>query len=502
MSDKSDRYKTMNNELQTNMLKNVRSIYFIGIGGIGMSGLAKVLLEKGYLVSGSDKKKNALTERLEKEGATIYQGHLSSHLAGADLVVTSSIIRPDNPEVQEAKRKKIPLISRGVLLGELVNGKEGIVVAGTHGKTTTTSLICSVLHRGGRNPTMFIGGELNDIGGNSRLGKGEYVVAESDESDGSFLFLSPKISVLTSLEDDHLNYYGSETELLKAFIQFLERLKPGGTLIINKDDSRLDKVLKGSFLAPSQKELTSSSFPLPYGERIKVRGKRKSLYNLITYGIDSPAHLSADKIRLEEFGSSYEVNYRGRSMGNINLPLPGRYNIYNSLASIAVGLTLGIKWDKIKETLSLFQGVKRRFEVIGEKSGILVVDDYAHHPTEIKAALRVAARLKRRTVAIFQPHRYSRTKMLLFKFSGCFEEADILLLTSIYAAGEAPLPGIDGKLLFEKVKKLRRKPTYYFPTFREIINFLKRESKKGDLILTIGAGDINKVGKSFLSSVR
>lgn len=456
-------------------LEGVRSIHFIGIGGIGMSGLAKVLLEKGYLISGSDRKKNTLTEHLEKRGATIYQGHLSSHLAGANLVVTSSTIPSLNPEVQEAKRKKIPLISRGALLGELVNEKEGIVVVGTHGKTTTTSLICSLLHRGGKNPTMFIGGELNDIGGNSQLGKSEYVVAESDESDGSFLFLSPKISVLTSLEDDHLDYYGSEDKLLRAFIQFLRRLKPGGTLIINKDNPGLDKVLKGSSLAASQK--------------------------LITYGINSPAHLLAENIKLEQFGSSYEVNYKGRSMGNINLPLPGKHNIYNSLASIGVGTTLGIKWNEIREALSLFKGIKRRFEVIGEKRGILVVDDYAHHPTEIKVTLKAAARLKRRTVAIFQPHRYTRTKMLLSKFAHSFERADILLLTSIYAAGENPLPGIDGKLLFEKVKEERRKQTYYFPTFKEIINFLRKESKEGDLILTIGAGDINKVGESFLSSV-
>ncbi len=462
----------MNNKLRTKLLKGVRSIHFIGIGGIGMSGLAGVLLEKGYLISGSDKKKNTLTEHLEKRGATIYQGHLSSHLAGADLVVTSSIIPSLNPELQEAKRKKIPLISRGALLGELVNEKEGIVVAGTHGKTTTTSLICSLLHRGGKNPTMFIGGELNDIGGNSQLGKSEYVVAESDESDGSFLFLSPKISVLTSLEDDHLDYYGSEDKLLGAFIQFLKRLKPGGTLIIDKDDPGLNKVLKESSLAPSQK--------------------------LITYGINSPAHLSAENIKLEQFGSSYEVNYKGRSMGNINLPLPGKHNIYNSLASIGVGITLGIKWNEIREALSLFKGIKRRFEVIGEKRGILVVDDYAHHPTEIKVTLKAVARLKRRIVAIFQPHRYTRTKMLLSKFAHSFERADILLLTSIYAAGENPLPGIDGKLLFEKVKKERRKQTYYLPTFEKIINFLRREAKEGDLILTLGAGDIDKVGKLFL----
>ena len=454
------------------ILKRNKRCFLIGIGGAGMSAIALVLHGMGFMVSGSDIKESRYTNVLKNEGIKIIIGHSKKNIEGADIVVYSAAIPDNNMEMETARGKGIPILARSDILAWILNSRNGIAISGTHGKTTTTSLICSLLHRGGKNPTMFIGGELNDIGGNSQLGKSEYVVAESDESDGSFLFLSPKISVLTSLEDDHLDYYGSEARLFGAFIQFLKRLKPGGTLIINKDNPGLDKVLKGSSLAASQK--------------------------LITYGINSAAHLLAENIKLEQFGSSYEVNYKGRSMGNINLPLPGKHNIYNSLASIGVGITLGIKWNEIKEALSLFKGTKRRFEVIGEKRGILVVDDYAHHPTEIRVTLKAAARLKRRTVAIFQPHRYTRTKMLLSKFAHSFERADILLLTSIYAAGEAPLPGIDGKLLFEKVKEKREKQTYYFPTFKEIINFLRKESKEGDLILTLGAGDINKVGKLFL----
>jgi len=454
------------------MLEKVKSIHFIGIGGIGMSGLARVLLEKGCLISGSDQRKNIFTEQLEKMGAIIYQGHSASYLAQPDLVVVSSVISPRNPELQKAKKKKIPVISRGTLLAHLVNRKEAIIIAGTHGKTTTSSLVWSLLRQAGEDPTVFIGGKVNDFGSNGKLGNSKYVVAESDESDGSFLLLSPKISILTSLEDDHLDYYGSEDKLVEAFVQFTMRLKPGGTLIINRDDTRLNKMLKSVPLSSSQK--------------------------LITYGINSPADLSASKIKLEQFRSFYEVNYRKKNMGSINLSLPGQYNIYNSLASIAVGLSLGIEWEKIKKSLSLFSGVKRRFELIGEKFGTLVLDDYAHHPTEIKVILEAAARLKRRIITIFQPHRYSRTKILLSKFATAFQRTDILLLTEIYPAGEDPIPGIEGKLVFEKVKEKRRKKTYYFSTFQEIIDFLKGECRKGDLILTLGAGNINELGRCFL----
>jgi UDP-N-acetylmuramate--alanine ligase len=455
------------------MLKGVKSIHFIGIAGVGMSGLAKVLSEKGYRVSGSDIKKNVFTEQLEKRGVTVYQGHSPSHLNQADLVITSSVISPDNPELQIAKRKRIRTVSRGALLAELVNRKKGIVVAGTHGKTTTSSLIYSILRQAGKDPTMFIGGEVNDLGGNSKLGSSEYVVAESDESDGSFLLLSPSTSILTNIEDDHIDYYGSKDKLVQAFVQFTGRLKPAGTLIINIDDPCLSNVIKNISLSPSQR--------------------------LITYGISPMADFSAKKIKLKQFSSSYQIDYQGKKIEDIDLSLPGQHNIYNSLAGVAAGLDIGIGWEEIKKALLLFSGVKRRFELIGEKSGILVIDDYAHHPTEIKVTLEVAARLERRTIAIFQPHRYTRTKMLLSKFGTAFEKADILLLTNIYAAGENPIPGMDGELLFERVKQKRRKATYYFTNFRKIIDFLGCECREGDLILTLGAGNINKVGRSFLN---
>ncbi|MEA3485112.1 MAG: UDP-N-acetylmuramate--L-alanine ligase, partial [Candidatus Aerophobetes bacterium] len=406
--------------------RDVHSLHFIGIGGIGMSGLAKVLLEMGYRISGSDVRRNSLIRGLEEKGAIIYEGHSPSYPARADLVVASSIIPFDNPELEEARRRKIPIISRGRLLSYFVNSGEGIVVAGTHGKTTTTCLIYVIFKQAGKDPTAFVGGELNDTGGNSEFGGDKYVVAESDESDGSFLLLSAKIAVLTSLEDDHLDYYGSEDKLIKTFREFGERLKSGGTLIVNKDEKNLRKVLKEVSLNSSQK--------------------------VVTYGINSEANLSAYSIKLEKFGCSYRVRYKGKPLGEVNLPLPGQYNIYNSLAAISVGRMLGIPWRKIKDALYSFQGVKRRFERVGEtRSGILVIDDYAHHPTEIKATLKVAKKLGRRIIAVFQPHRYTRTKLLLDKFALSFQKADVLLLTDVYPAGEAPIPGVSGKLLFDVV---------------------------------------------------
>jgi len=455
------------------MLTNVKSIYFIGIGGTGMSGLAKVLLEMGYRISGSDIRENKFTEELRARGAAIYQGHSPSHINNTDVVVVSSAILSDNPELKEAKRKNIPLISRGKLLAYLTNERENIIIAGTHGKTTTTSLVYSLLREEGRNPTVFIGGEDNRIGSNSKLGDDEYVIAESDESDGSFLFLHPKICILTSLEDDHLDFYKSKKNLFNSFVQFVEKLKPEGTLIINRDDAQLREILGKIHLHPLQK--------------------------LITYGINSKAELCADKIRLREFTSLYRVKYKRDAAEEIKLSLPGEHNIHNSLGAIGVGMSLKIGWDKIKKSLSSFRGVKRRFEKIGETSShILVINDFAHHPTEIEKTLTIAKRLNRRIITVFQPHRYTRTKILLPRFATAFKKTDILLLTSIYAAGEHPLPGISGRLLFEEIKKQRKRQTYYFSFTNQIINFLKEKTREGDLLLILGAGDIERVGKTFL----
>ncbi|TET63784.1 UDP-N-acetylmuramate--L-alanine ligase [Candidatus Aerophobetes bacterium] len=455
------------------MLRGAKSIHFIGIGGVGMSGLAKVLLRMGYQISGSDVELNPLTGSLEASGARIYQGHHPSHLGRASLVVSSSAIPSYNPELIEAKKKKIPVVTRGNLLAHLTNRNESIVVAGTHGKTTTTSLICCILDADKKDPTMFIGGELNDIEGNSKLGKGEWVVAESDESDGSFLLIHPKIAVLTNLEDDHLDYYGSTDRINEAFLQFSQQLKPGGTLIVNKDDTNLRDLLGKIRLSYSQK--------------------------IITFGVESQADLVARRITLEGFSCLYSPVYRGRLLGKVRIPLPGEYNVHNSLGAIAAALALDIPWETIKKAIRSFGGIKRRFECIGKTpSNILVVNDYAHHPTEIKATLKAARRLRRRIVVVFQPHRYSRTKILLFKFAHAFSEADILLLTPIYPAGEAPIPGTDGKLLFERVKEIRGKDTYYFSSEEKILSFLEDKSGEEDLIITLGAGDIGRIGREFL----
>ncbi len=460
--------------VQDKMLKGINSIHFIGIGGIGMSGLAKIMFELGYQISGSDIKENILTCCLRKRGIKIYGEHNYRNIKDADLIVMSSAISWDNPELSEAKKRKIPVISRGKLLSYLVNAGEGIVVAGTHGKTTTTSLIASLLLKAGKNPTVFIGGELTEIKGNSYLGTDRYVVAESDESDGSFLLLHPKIAVLTSLEDDHLEYYGSQGKLNQAFKNFLSQLKSRGTLIANWDNERVRRISQAIGKCSSQ--------------------------NIFFYGLHG-ADICAEKIKYYPLSSSFQIKYKAKVLGGINLPLPGEHNIYNCLAAVSVGISLDIAWNKIKEALSNFQGLKRRFEVIGEAHSVLIVDDYAHHPTEIEATLRVAQRMNRRIVVIFQPHRYTRTKLFLNKFSLAFQKADILILTQIYGAGEPPLPEVNGKLLFEVTEKERKLPTYYLDTFEEIINFLVKQVRERDLVITVGAGNIREVGEKLLTKL-
>jgi len=333
-------------------LSKIKSLHFVGIGGIGMSGLAKIFLEMGYHISGSDLQENGLTRQLKNKGAIIYQGHSGKYLKNANLVIISSVIPPDNPEVQEAKKRNIPIILRGKLLSLLTNKNNAIVIAGTHGKTTTASLISSILLYAGEDPTIIIGGELKQIKSNAMLGKGKYIVVESDESDGSFLFLSPKISVLTSLEDDHLNYYGSQKKLVQAFIQFTGKLKQGGILITNNDNLGLREVVRRASLPSSSK--------------------------VITYGINSSADLTAKEIKLKEFSSSYILKYKEKNLGEIKLPLIGQHNIYNSLAAIATGIALKISENIIKDALLSFQGIKRRYEKIGHTSSdILLIDDFA-----------------------------------------------------------------------------------------------------------------------------
>jgi len=445
-------------------------LHFVGIGGIGMSGLARIFLQAGYTVSGSDIKETSITKKLRSQGAHIYNGHRANQIEGADMVVFSSAISAQNPEIKEAQARKVPLISRGKLVAQIANMKENIIVAGTHGKTTTTALIAELLLREGLDFTLLIGGILKKINSNSQLGIGRWMLVESDESDGSFLYFHPTIAIVTNIENDHLNYYYSLKDLLQAFTQFLKKVKPEGKVIVNIDDPRLRYILR------------------------KIPKKK----NVSTYGLCSKADISAFNINLEALKSSFEVRYKKNSLGRIEVPLPGMHNIYNCLAMIGVGITLGVSWEKIRKTFFYFKGVKRRLEKIGEVKDILIFDDYAHHPTEIKATLNEIKRLGKRVIVIFQPHRYTRTKLLWEEFTVAFDKVDLLLLTDIYPAGEVPLPGVDGKLFFEAVRKKRKSPTYYIPSKSKIIEFVKKEVKKKDIILTLGAGDINELSYQIL----
>jgi len=446
-------------------------LHFVGIGGIGMSGLAKIFLQLGCRISGSDKKETDITEKLQQQGATIYKGHKREQIEGADVVVLSSAIKASNPEIKEARKRGIPLISRGELVAQIVNLKESVVVAGTHGKTTTTALVAELLLNNKKDPTIFIGGILKKINSNSRLGKGEWVVLESDESDASFLYLYPKVAVITNIEDDHLDFYGSPRNILGAFVKFAQKIKPNGVGIVNIDDPASFYLLR--------------------------KAGRKRIF--LTYGLNPRAYISAKDIKLGVLESNFKVKYKGGIVGEVKAPLSGLHNVYNCLAVVGVGYFLGISWEEIKNTLYSFKGVKRRMEKVGQIGSIPVFDDYAHHPTEIRAVLRELKKLGRRVIAIFQPHRYTRVKFLLPYFLNAFEEADLLLLTPIYSAGERPIPGVNGKMFFEALQKRRSSPTYYISSKRRIIQFIEKHVEENDLIVTLGAGDITRLSTEIIT---
>jgi len=448
-------------------------VYFVGVGGIGMSGLARILLESGYKVSGSDLRKTEIIRRLCEEGMTFYSGHKKEHVKGKDLVIFSSAIKQDNPEIIQAKLEGIPLISRGRFVAEIANLKKSIVIAGTHGKTTTTALISELLLDAEKDPTILVGGVLKRIDSNSRFGRGEWMIVESDESDGSFLFHHPDIAVITNIEKDHLDFYHSFQNILQAFSKFIDRIKPEGAGIFNLDDPALFYLLT-------------------------TKKKRKG--KILTYGLSSKADIWAKNIDLKPLQASFEVMFKKNLLGKVEVPLAGFHNVYNCLAVIGVGIFLGIDWKKIKKALFHFEGIKRRLEKVGEMGKIPVFDDYAHHPTEIKAVLKELKRLKRRIIAIFQPHRYTRTKLLLSEFAPAFDEADVLVLLPIYPAGELPISGIDGKSFFEHVKKKRKLPTYFFSSKKDVINFIRENLKRNDLIVTVGAGDVTYLSQEILSS--
>jgi UDP-N-acetylmuramate--alanine ligase len=451
------------------MFRKIQKIHFVGIGGIGMSGIAELLLNLGYEVSGSDVRQSPTTERLSRLGGKIMIGHVAANIQAANVVVFSSAVRPDNVEVLEAKRRQIPVIPRAEMLAELMRLKYGVAVAGAHGKTTTTSMVATVLVHGGFDPTVVIGGRLNAFGSNAKLGKGDFLVAEADESDGSFLKLTPTIAVVTNIDREHLDYYSDLGQIARAFTTFVNKVPFYGCAILCLDDPNVQAII-------------------PSVER-----------RIVTYGISNQADLVASHLDFKGFGSSYDVRRRGERLGCIELKIPGKHGVMNSLAAVAAGLELEIPFPRIAAALATFQNADRRFQIKGEKNGVLVVDDYGHHPAEIVATLGAARQsCDRRVVAVFQPHRFSRTRALEEDFARAFYDADILLTLPIYAAGEDPIPGVDASRIVESIKKFGHRDATYVEDFAGALRLLNDRLRPGDLLITLGAGDVWKIGEQYL----
>ena len=451
------------------MFRKIQKLHFVGIGGIGMSGIAELLLNLGYQVSGSDTKKSAVTDRLETLGGKIFKGHSAGNVEGANVVVISSAVRPDNVEVVEAKRLQIPVIPRAEMLAELMRLKYAVAIAGSHGKTTTTSMIATVLVNGGFDPTAVIGGRLNAFGSNAKLGKGDFLVAEADESDGSFLKLTPTIAVVTNIDREHLDHYADLEEIKAAFVVFANKVPFYGAVVLCLDDPNVQAII-------------------PQIER-----------RIVTYGTNNQAELVASDIEFLDFATTCRVRFKGEPLGTMHLHIPGKHGILNALAAVATGLELEIPFEKIASALASFQNADRRFQVKGKRHNVLVVDDYGHHPTEIAATLSAARNAcDRRIVTVFQPHRYSRTKALEEDFALAFNDADVVIVLPIYAASEEPLPGITAERLAAQIKTFGHRDVRYAPSFSEAHRILKETVQDGDLLLTLGAGDIWKVGDEFL----
>lgn len=455
------------------MFSSIKKLHFVGIGGIGMSGIAEILLDQGFKVSGSDKALSEVTDRLQSLGAVIYEGHKAENIAAdVDTVVYSSAVAGENPEVQEAIRRKIPVVRRAEMLAEVMRLKYGIGIAGTHGKTTTTSMTSLVLMEGGLDPTVIVGGKLSGLGGtNARLGKGEFIVVEADEFDRSFLSITPTIAVLTTLEADHLDCYRDLEDIKGAFIQFANKVPFYGFVVLNLDEPALQDIL-------------------PQLNKKKV----------ITYGLHSPqADLQALDISHRENKTIFTVARGYEELGQITLQIPGKHNVQNALAAIAAGLHLGVPFEKAKAGIEKFTGVYRRWEKKGEVNGVTVYDDYAHHPTECKATLSgVKSGWKKRVVCVFQPHLYSRTRDFYEEFGKAFLLADVLVVTDVYPAREEPIQGVTGELIINAAKQYGHKGTHYVKDKKDIPAYLKKITKSGDIVITMGAGDIWKYGEQFL----
>jgi UDP-N-acetylmuramate--alanine ligase len=458
------------------LFRRIQYVHFVGVGGIGMSGIAEVLLNMGFRVSGSDLRRSDVTARLESLGAKIYEGHAAEHVSGAHVVVRSTAVRGDNPEVLEARRRSIPVIPRAEMLGELMRLKpHTVAVAGSHGKTTTTSMIATVLAHANLDPTVVVGGVVGAMGSNARLGKSDLMVVEADESDRSFLMLTPTFAVVTNIDREHMESYSDMDDVRKSFADFVNKVPFYGASVLCLDDPHVQAVIP---------------------EVVRRR---------ITYGLSAQADIAAREVRYDkQFGSVYQARLMGEPVGEVSLRVPGLHNIYNSLAAIAIGLELEVPFATITKALSEFTGVNRRFQFKGDAGGVIVVDDYGHHPTEIRATL-VAAKLGaagRRMVVLFQPHRYSRTQDLMDEFARSFNNADVLMVTDVYAASERPIEGVSGSALVEAVSRFGHKDARYAGSVEDATRALLEEVRDGDMVITLGAGNVYRAGEQLVELLK
>jgi len=446
------------------MYGRIKKIHFIGIGGIGMSGIAELLLNLGYHVSGSDLRASDTTVRLAELGGEIKIGHSAENISAVDVVVTSTAVKADNPEVVEAHRQHVAVIPRAEMLAELMRMKYGIAIAGTHGKTTTTSMLSVVLHHAGVDPTAVIGGKLDAFGSNAKLGRGKFLVAEADESDGSFMHLSPTIAVVTNIDADHLDFYSGLEEIKQIFIDFINKVPFYGRAVICLDDPNVQAILP----------------------EVKKR--------YLSYGFSTQADFYATEVQHIQGRTSFTAHFQGKELGRISFKLPGRHNVLNALAVIAVAMELEVPFLTIVGGFRNFGGLQRRFQVCDEINGIMIVDDYGHHPAEIKATLAAAkSGWQRRVVAVFQPHRFSRTAALFEDFQTAFYHADLLVVTDVYAAGEEPIEGATGEALAQGVIEHGHKATHYRATFAEVTDLLVELIEPGDMVISLGAGNVNQI---------
>jgi UDP-N-acetylmuramate--alanine ligase len=455
------------------LLDNIKRIHFVGIGGSGMSSIAKVLLEMGYTVSGSDAQESAVTTKLAQAGARVHISHSYENIGDTQAVVVSTAIPETNPEVKAARDKEIPVYHRADVLAFLMSKQRGIAVAGAHGKTTTTSMIALMLEQAGTDPTIVIGGELESIGGSAKLGHGSYLVAEADESDGSFLKLSPQIAIVTNIENDHMDYYKTMDNILRTFDKFLHQLAPAeGIAILCFDNS--------------------------YVRNIASKLERR----YISYALEHEADVVARNIKSDGPVSTFDVYHQGNLLGTAKICVPGIHNVSNALAAVAVGIYAGLSFAQIVEGLGLFQGAKRRFQTKGRVNGVWVVDDYAHHPTEISTTLLGARQTEpKRLICVFQPHRYTRTNFLRKEFGAAFSQADLLILTDIYSAGEQPIPGVSGETIKNEIEQQTNQRVTYVPDKGKIARYLNEIVEPGDLVMTMGAGNIYQVGEELVEKL-